>query len=124
MSEHAAGGAVARGPLEFVRESAGGVSAAFVLLAQMLTLGLIAYGTLGPVSGRSRRARRVRRGDLRQPDRGVLGGALLPNEIPRASTVLVFAAFVARLAGDPALRGMPGERRRRRSCSSRRCASR
>jgi SulP family sulfate permease len=38
----------------------------------------------------------------------VLGGALLPNEIPRASTVLVFAAFVARLAGDAELRGLPG----------------
>jgi hypothetical protein len=51
--------AVARGPVEIVREAAGGVSATFVLLTQMLTLGLIAYGALGPIAVESASGRRL-----------------------------------------------------------------
>ncbi len=108
MSEHVTGGAAPAGLLERVRQSAGGVSAAFVLLAQMLTLGLIAYGLLGSVAVEAGVRAAFAAAIFGNLTAAILGGALLPNEIPRASTVLVFAAFVARLAGDPALRGLPG----------------
>lgn len=108
MSEHVTGGAAPAGLLERVRQSAGGVSAAFVLLAQMLTLGLIAYGLLGSVAVEAGVRAAFAAAIFGNLTAAILGGALLPNEIPRASTVLVFAAFVARLAGDPGLRGLPG----------------
>src|SRR3954447_17356380 len=103
MAEHTAHAAVARGPIEIVREAAGGVSATFVLLTQMLTLGLIAYGTLGPVAVESGVRAAFAAAIFGTLSAAVLGGALLPNEIPRASTVLVFAAFVSRVEADPAL---------------------
>ena len=108
MAEHAAHVAVTRGPIEIVREAASGVSATFVLLTQMLTLGLIAYGTLGPSAVESGVRAAFAAAIFGMLSAAVLGGALLPNEIPRASTVLVFAAFVARLVADPVLRGLPG----------------
>jgi len=91
-----------------VREVAGGVSATFVLITQMLTLGLIAYGTLGPVAVEAGVRAAFAAAVYGVISAVVLGGALLPNEIPRASTVLVFAAFVGRLAGDPILSKLPG----------------
>ena len=94
--------------MELVREAASGVSATFVLLTQMLTLGLIAFGTLGPVAVESGVRAAFAAAIFGNLSAAVLGGALLPNEIPRASTVLVFAAFVARLVGDPVLRDLPG----------------
>src|SRR3954470_15830614 len=108
MSDHTAAGIGVRGPLEMVREAAGGVSATFVLLAQMLTLGLIAYGALGPHAVESGVRAAFAAAIYGNLTAAVLGGALLPNEIPRASTVLVFAAFVTRLVGDPVLRELPG----------------
>ena len=108
MSENATAEAIAPSPMERVREVAGGVSAAFVLLAQMLTLGLIAYGTLGPVAVEAGVRAAFAAAIYGLLSSAVLGGALLPNEIPRASTVLVFAAFVGRLAGDAGLNGLPG----------------
>jgi len=108
MSEHTTAQSMAHGPMERVREVAGGVSAAFVLLTQMLTLGLIAYGTLGPVAAEAGARAMFAAAIYGLLSSAVLGGALLPNEIPRASTVLVFAAFVARLAGNPGLNGLPG----------------
>lgn len=108
MSEHAAGSAVAVGPLDYVRDAASGVSATFVLITQMLTLGLIAYGTLGSVGVEAGVRAAFAAAIFGNLTAAILGGALLPNEIPRASTVLVFAAFVTRLAGDPALRALPG----------------
>ena len=108
MSEHSTAESTAHGPMERVREVAGGVSSAFVLLTQMLTLGLIAYGTLGPVAAEAGARAMFAAAIYGLLSSAVLGGALLPNEIPRASTVLVFAAFVARLAGDAELRGLPG----------------
>ena len=108
MSGHTAGSAVAARPLDFVRDAAGGVSATFVLLTQMLTLGLIAYGALGSVGVEAGVRAAFAAALFGNLSAVVLGGALLPNEIPRASTVLVFAAFVTRLAADPALRAMPG----------------
>jgi MFS superfamily sulfate permease-like transporter len=108
MSQHTTAESTAQGPLEGVRGAAGGVSAAFVLLAQMLTLGLIAYGTLGPVAVEAGVRAAFAAAIYGLLSAAVLGGELLPNEIPRASTVLVFAAFVGRLAGDPGLNGLPG----------------
>ena len=108
MSEHTTAESMAHGPMDRVREVAGGVSAAFVLLTQMLTLGLIAYGTLGPVAAEAGARAMFAAAIYGLLSSAVLGGALLPNEIPRASTVLVFAAFVARLAGDAGLNGLPG----------------
>ena len=97
-----------QGPLDFVRDAASGVSAAFVLLTQMLTLGLIAYGALGPVGVEAGVRAAFAAAIFGNLTAAVLGGALLPNEIPRASTVLVFAAFVARLAGDAGAARLPG----------------
>src|SRR5262249_8497351 len=37
----------------------------------------------------------------------VLSGALLPNEVPRASSVFLFAAFILRIAGDAQLKASP-----------------
>src|SRR5262245_56464457 len=107
MAEHTAH-AVARGPAELIREAASGISVTFVLLTQMLTLGLIAYGSLGPAAVESGVAAAFAAAIFGTLSAAVLGGAVMPNEIPRASTVLVFAAFVARLADDPALRALPG----------------
>src|SRR3954466_2632026 len=108
MAEHTANVTVARGPIEVAREAASGVSATFVLLTQMLTLGLIAYGALGPAAVESGVRAAFAAAIFGTLSAAVLGGALLPNEIPRASTVLVFAAFVTRLVGDPVLRELPG----------------
>src|SRR6185295_1388892 len=108
MTEHTAHAAVARGPVETMRETAGGISVTFVLLTQMLTLGLIAYGTLGSVAVESGVRAAFAAAIFGILSAAVLGGALLPNEIPRASTVLVFAAFVSRLEADPALRALEG----------------
>jgi len=108
MSEHAAGAAVGSGPLDLAREVGSGISAAFVLLAQMLTLGLIAYGAFGPVAVEAGVRAAFAAAIFGNLSALILGGALLPNEVPRASTVLVFAAFVARLAGDTELRSLPG----------------
>ena len=49
MSDHAAAsGSATPVSVDFLRESANGVTRAFVLLALMLTLGLIAFGPVGP----------------------------------------------------------------------------
>jgi MFS superfamily sulfate permease-like transporter len=108
MSEHTAHTAVGGGPLDLAREVGSGISAAFVLLAQMLTLGLIAYGAFGPIAVEAGVRAAFAAAIFGNLSALILGGALLPNEVPRASTVLVFAAFVARLAGDSELRSLPG----------------
>src|SRR5262245_57563845 len=108
MSEHSAAQPLTHGPMGRIREVAGGVSATFVLITQMLTLGLIAYGALGPVAVEAGVRAAFAAAIYGVLSAVVLGGALLPNEIPRASTVLVFAAFVGRLAGDPILSKLPG----------------
>lgn len=105
MSEHVA--TQIASPLnltEAARELANGVTAAFVLLALMLPLGLIAFGsvpfadadTYSAVKAGVRAAFAAALfGSLTA---FVLGSPLLPNEVPRASTVFVFAAFIAHLA--------------------------
>lgn len=108
MSEHGAADTPAAGRVEYVREAGAGISATFVLLTQMLTLGLIAYGLLGAVAVEAGVRAAFAAALFGNLTAVFLGGALLPNEIPRASTVLVFAAFVARLVADPALAATPG----------------
>jgi SulP family sulfate permease len=107
MSEHVAHEQHSGGLGDVVRGLGVGATQAMVLLARMLPLGLIAYAALGPAAvepGVRAVFAAAAFGNLTVL---VLGGAVLPNEIPRASTVLVFAAFVARLAGDPQLHALP-----------------
>jgi MFS superfamily sulfate permease-like transporter len=108
MSEHTTTHASANGVAERLRDVTGGVTATLVLITQMLTLGLIAYGALGPSAVEAGVRAAFAAAIYGLVSAIVLGGALLPNEIPRASTVLVFAAFVTRLAGDPVLSKLPG----------------
>ena len=100
MSEsvnHAARVAAPRNAAEFAREIGAGISAAFVLLAMMLPLGLIAFaptGTYAVEAGLSAALAAAIFGNLTA---FVLSGALLPNEVPRASSVFLFSAFILRL---------------------------
>ena len=78
-------------------EVGAGISAAFVLLAMMLPLGLIAFaptGTYAVEAGLSAALAAAIFGNLTA---FVLSGALLPNEVPRASSVFLFSAFILRL---------------------------
>lgn len=110
MSEHVALNAPSQFTLaEAAREIANGATSAFVLLALMLPLGLIAFGqhfeNLAVEAAVRAAFAAAIFGNLTA---AVLGAPLLPNEIPRASTVFVFAAFTARLATDDFLRRLPG----------------
>ena len=107
MSEHAADSGVPHGVGGVFREVTSGATAAIVLLAQMLILGLIAFAPLGPAAVEAGVRAAFAAAIFGNLTAAILGGPLLPNEIPRASTILVFAAFVARLAGDPTLRSLP-----------------
>ncbi len=101
MSEHVALEAPSPFTLtEAAREIANGATSAFVLLALMLPLGLIAFGHLEnvPIEAAVRAAFAAALfGNLSAV---LLGSPLLPNEVPRASTVFVFAAFTMKLAND------------------------
>lgn len=92
---------------EFVREAGQGVSSAFVLLAMMLPLGLIAYAPLGEYSAEAGLRAAFAAAIYGTLTAFFLSGALLPNEVPRASSVFLFAAFILRLAGDTDLRASP-----------------
>ena len=89
---------------EAAREMANGVTSAFVLLALMLPLGLLAFGwvTFSEADGYSGVKAGVRAefaaAVFENLSALVLGSPLLPNEVPRASTVFVFAGFIAHLA--------------------------
>ncbi len=108
MSGHAADAGVPQGGVGgMFREVTSGATAAIVLLAQMLILGLIAFAPLGPAAVEAGVRAAFAAAIFGNLTAVILGGPLLPNEIPRASTILVFAALVARLAADPALRAMP-----------------
>ena len=70
MMDHGAQAAAApRGLAEFAREAGAGISAAFVLVAMMLPLGLIAFAPLGEYAVEAGLRAALRRGDLRQPHR-------------------------------------------------------
>ena len=93
---------------DFAREAGAGISAAFVLVAMMLPLGLIAFAPLGGdyaiEAGLRAALAAAIFGNL---SAFVLSGALLPNEVPRASSVFLFSAFILRIASDETLRSSP-----------------
>ena len=95
--------------LEWLREMGTGMSAAFVLLAALLPLGLIAFAPLGEAAVQAGVRAALAAALFGNITALLLSGALLPNEVPRASSVFLFAAFVARIAFDPALRALPGD---------------
>ncbi len=98
-------------PLERVRRAAreivAGTMNAIWMLAYMLTLGLIAFGPLGDAAVDSGVRAAFAAAIFGNLTAAILGSALMPNEVPRASTVLVFASFVTRLAADPSLQSLP-----------------
>jgi len=99
--------AAPRGMAEFARDAGAGVSAAFVLVAMMLPLGLIAFAPLGEYAVEAGLRAALAAAIFGNLTALVLSGALLPNEVPRASSVFLFAAFVLRIAGDAELRASP-----------------
>ena len=100
----AAPGAASGGLGRFAHEVATGLSHAFVLVAALLALGFVAFAPLGSVAAEAGFNAAFAAAIFGNLTLLVLGGAVLPNEIPRASSVFLFAAFVARLAADPLLR--------------------
>ena len=125
MTDHGAPAAAApRGIAEFAREAGAGVSAAFVLVAMMLPLGLIAFAPLGEYAVEAGLRAALAAAIFGNLTAFFLSGALLPNEVPRASSVFLFAAFVLRIAGDAAAARVADAAASTRSCSWRRCASR
>jgi SulP family sulfate permease len=108
MSDHGATTAApANGIGGFAHQVATGVSAAFVLIAALLALGFIAFAPLGSVAAEAGMRAAFAAAIFGNITALLLGGAVLPNEVPRASSVFLFAAFVARIAGDPLLRTSP-----------------
>jgi SulP family sulfate permease len=105
--ETAAPGAATGGFGRFAHEVAAGMSHAFVLVAALLALGFIAFAPLGSIAAEAGFRAAFAAAIFGNLTLLVLGGAVLPNEIPRASSVFLFAAFVARIAGDPLLRASP-----------------
>lgn len=107
MEHHHSAGPPQRTFAEFAREAGQGVSAAFVLVAMMLPLGLIAFAPLGAYAAEAGLHAAFAAAIFGTLTAFFLSGALLPNEVPRASSVFLFAAFVLRLAGDAELRASP-----------------
>lgn len=87
-----------RNAAEFAREIGAGISAAFVLLAMMLPLGLIAFAPAGSYAVEAGLRAALAAAIFGNLTAFVLSGALLPNEVPRASSVFLFSAFILRLA--------------------------
>ena len=103
MSEsahHAHRAAAPRNAAEFAREIGAGISAAFVLLAMMLPLGLIAFAPAGSYAVEAGLRAALAAAIFGNLTAFVLSGALLPNEVPRASSVFLFSAFILRLWKD------------------------
>jgi sulfate permease, SulP family len=99
--------AESRGLTDFAREAGAGISAAFVLVAMMLPLGLIAFAPLGEYAVEAGLRAALAAAIFGTLSAFVLSGALLPNEVPRASSVFLFSAFILRIAGDATLRSSP-----------------
>ncbi|MEO5701246.1 MAG: SulP family inorganic anion transporter [Casimicrobiaceae bacterium] len=98
MSEHAVDAPPPFSLGEALREIANGVTSAFVLLALMLPLGLLAFGPISETAAVNAAMRAAFAAAVfGNVTALVLGAPLLPNEIPRASTVFVFAGFILRL---------------------------
>ncbi|MFO1310803.1 MAG: SulP family inorganic anion transporter [Burkholderiales bacterium] len=97
-AHHAHHAAAPRNAAGFAREIGSGISAAFVLLAMMLPLGLIAFAPAGSYAVEAGLRAALAAAIFGNLTAFVLSGALLPNEVPRASSVFLFSAFILRLA--------------------------
>jgi MFS superfamily sulfate permease-like transporter/CRP-like cAMP-binding protein len=87
-----------------VREITSGGATAVVLLAWMLLLALIAYAPLSDYVAAEMGVRAALAAAVFGFITAILiGSPLLPSEVPRASTVLVFATIVQRLVDEPGL---------------------
>ena len=73
----------------------------------MLPLGLIAFAPLGEYAVEAGLRAALAAAIFGNLTAFFLSGALLPNEVPRASSVFLFAAFILRIAGDGPLRASP-----------------
>ncbi len=91
---------------EWMREIGTGMSATFVLLAALLPLGLIAFAPIGEFAVQAGVRAAFAAAIFGNITALFLSGALLPNEVPRASSVFLFAAFVAQIATDVELRSL------------------
>ncbi len=92
------------GVRSWVREISSGAATAVVLLAWMLLLALIAYAPLGDHTAAEMGVRAALAAAVFGfITAALLGSPLLPSEVPRASTVLVFATIVKRLVDEPGL---------------------
>ena len=109
MEHHHTAGTSKPTAAEFIREAAQGVSSAFVLVAMMLPLGLIAFAPIGSYAVEAGLSAAFAAAIFGTITAFFLSGALLPNEVPRASSVFLFAAFVLRLAGEAELRASPSQ---------------
>lgn len=85
----------------------GGVAGAVVGLAQVLTLGLLAFGALGPHYASFGVQAAFNAAIFGAFAAALIGGAAIPAAGPRAATTLIFATYVAALAARPEFQ-MPG----------------
>lgn len=108
MTEHGSSVAASFSLADLAREAGSGISAAFVLVAIMLPLGLIAFEPIcqerAIQAGLSTALACAIFGNLTAL---VLPAPMLPNEVPRASSVFLFAAFILSVSGDAALCDSP-----------------
>ena len=96
--------AASHGLRAWIRELSSGAATAVVLLAWMLLLALIAYAPLGDYNAAEMGVRAALGAAVFGfITAALLGSPLLPSEVPRASTVLVFATIVQRLIDEPGL---------------------
>jgi MFS superfamily sulfate permease-like transporter len=113
LSEEAGGASSRRtlGSSRIVDEIRAGVASAAVTLGILLPLGLLPYAVLGEADAA---ALGIRAAFVASIVGGAIialvGGSPVPGSGPRTSTTLVFAAFIAGLAADPALRTADGFR--------------
>jgi sulfate permease, SulP family len=86
----------------------GGVAGAVVGLAQILTLGLLAFGALGPHYVPLSVEAAFNAAIFGALAAALVGGTAIPAAGPRAATALIFATYVAALAARPEFRGENG----------------
>jgi len=90
------------------RDAIGGLSGAIAALGILLPLGLLGFAALG-TEGAAHGVRAAFVAAIVGTVADVLvGGTPIPGTVPRTSTTLIFAAFVASLASDPTLQGTQG----------------
>jgi len=88
--------------VRFLGEIRGGVASALVSLTIALTLGLLAYGALGPELGVTAAFSAI---VFAAPVAAIFGGTPIPGAGARVSATLILAALIASTAADPSLAG-------------------